>query len=182
MLMLSEQSSFTEIIFKTRNCTIYIITLSEQIAHLSFSADRHLLAVKKIQSIHGNKIIRKKPGTNNPVCNELQEYLAGRRHNFDLTPHPFFFNSASPLRQRIWQQIAAIPYGKTTTYGDIGRKLGNPALARAVGQAARANPIAMIIPCHRVTGANNMGGYAGGTAIKKHLLHLEWENRKEITE
>lgn len=176
--MLSEQSFFTEIIFETHNCTIYIITRSEQVAHLSFSSERHLLAVKKIQSIYHNDIIKPLTATNNLVCIELKEYLSSQRRNFDLPTDPFFFDYASPLRQRIWQQITTIPYGETATYGDIGRQLGNPALARAVGQAAKANPVALIIPCHRITAANDIGGYAGGPAIKKDLLRMERTNRR----
>lgn len=124
-----------------------------------------------------NCIIKNESATNNPISNELAEYFAGNRSNFSLTASTFFLNRATPLRQRIWQRIAAIPYGKTATYGDIGRELGNPALARAVGQAANANPVALIIPCHRVIGRRDLGGYAGGATIKKYLLQLERDNR-----
>jgi len=178
--MLSEQSPFTETIFKTYNCTIYIISRSEGITHLSFSTSIHLLAVKKIQSTFHNEIIRKNHETNNPICNELKEYFAGQRQSFSLTLDPFFLNAASPLRQQIWHQISAIPYGKTITYGEIGRKLGNPELARIVGQAAKANPLMLLIPCHRVTGKYSIGGYSGGTPLKQHLLQLERSNRRDM--
>lgn len=171
--MLSEQSFFTETIFQTHLCTIYVIIRNNHIAHLSFSNDCHLLALNKIRSGLCTQIIKKNAETNNPICVELKEYLAGLRQNFNLTPDPFFLRSASPLRQRIWQQIAAIPYGNTVTYADIGRQLGNPFLARTIGQAAKANPLPLLIPCHRVTAKNNIGGYAGGAALKKHLLQLE---------
>jgi len=177
--MVSAKKTFNEIIFDTNICTFHIIIMGEQIAHLSFTMEDHLRARKIIELNRNNNIIRKKPSTNTPVCKELSEYLAGRRRHFDLTASPFFIDRGTPLQQRIWRMIAAIPYGRTKTYGDIGRALGNPSLARAVGQAAKANPVALIIPCHRVTGAHDPGGFTGGTAIKKHLLQLEMENRLE---
>ena len=178
--MLSEQYPFTEIILKIYKYTIYIIIHGEQIAHLSFAANRHLLAIDRIRSILPNCIIRKEVETNSQICRELKEYLTGHRRDFNLTVSPFFLKRATPLRQRIWQRISSIPYGKTTTYGNIGRELGNPALARAIGQAANANPVGLIIPCHRVTGQHNMGGYAGGPMLKKYLLQMERDSRREI--
>ena len=177
MSTLSAHSSITEIILKNQNYTIYIITINELIAHLSFSIDHHLLAASKIPFHYHAKMTRKEPEINNPICIELKEYLTGNRRNFNLAINPFFIDCASALRKKIWLKIAAIPYGSTAYYSDIGLQLGNPALARAVGQAAKANPIGLIIPCHRVTGKNGMGGYAGGTVIKKSLLQLESENR-----
>lgn len=178
--MLSDNKSINEIIFDTVICTFHIIIMGEQIAHLSFTKEDHLRARKIIEASRNNNITTLKPSTSIPVCKELTEFLAGRRHRFTLTASPFFLSRGTPLQQRIWRLIAAIPYGHTKTYGDIGRALGNPFLARAVGQAAKANPVALLIPCHRVTGAHDAGGFTGGTAIKKHLLRLEMENRREL--
>lgn len=174
--MLSAQSSFTKIIFKGHLWTIYIITIDDHIAHLSFTPERHIAAINRIQSINHNCIIKKESFTDTPIHKELEEYFAGQRRYFSQTTSPFFLVGATPLRQRIWQRIAAIPYGKTATYGEIGRDLGNHALARAIGQAANANPLPLIIPCHRIVGRHDLGGYAGGTTIKKYLLQLESEN------
>jgi len=180
MHMLSEKNSFTEIIFKADICTFHIITRGEEIAHLTFTITHHRRALDIIASIHHNRTIRKEPTTSIPICRELTEYLTGGRRKFSLAASPFFLERGTPLQQQIWRLIAAIPYGQTRTYGDIGRALGNPSLARAVGQAAKANPVALIIPCHRVTGAHDMGGFTGGTAIKQYLLQLEMGNRMRM--
>ena len=73
----------------------------------------------------------------------------------------------------MWQALTEIPYGKVMTYGALARRVGRPGAARAVGAANGANPIAIIIPCHRVVAANGIGGYAGGLDIKRKLLALE---------
>ena len=77
------------------------------------------------------------------------------------------------FQRRVWDSIAEIPYGETKTYGELAQALGNPGAARAVGQACNANPLALIVPCHRVTGSSGLGGFAGGCAVKKHLLQME---------
>ncbi|TFG35819.1 MAG: MGMT family protein, partial [Desulfobacterales bacterium] len=73
----------------------------------------------------------------------------------------------------VWDRICQIPSGATRTYGSLAQSLGNKALARAVGQACAANPIALLIPCHRVVGHTGLGGFAGGIDLKKQLLALE---------
>lgn len=180
MSILSTPSSITEIILKFGNHAIYIITINELIAHLSFSSERHLFAVNEIRLHHHTGAIRRGSELNNPACKELKEYLSGNRRNFSIAINPFFIDRASQLRKQIWAAISAIPYGGTASYSEIGRRLGTPALARAVGQAANANPVALIVPCHRVTGKHDLGGYAGGSAIKKKLLELESKNRGEF--
>lgn len=101
---------------------------------------------------------------------QVEEYLAGRRTAFDLplTPH------GTPFQLRIWEIIRQIPYGRTMTYGAIAVLLGNSANARAVGGAARANPLPLVIPCHRVIGADgSLTGFACGLAMKELLLRHE---------
>ncbi len=175
--MFSNQYPFTEIIVRTHHCTIFIITRSDQTTHLSFSSTNHHLAVKKIQAVTNNSIIQKEPLSSNPIISELEEYLVGHRQKFSLPSNPFFINFATPLQKLTWQLISAIPYGKTATYSEIALKLGNPSLARAVGQAAKANPLSLLVPCHRVTGKRSLGGYSGGATIKNYLLQLERKNR-----
>ena len=99
----------------------------------------------------------------------LDAYFAGRNPNvMDIPLNP----QGTDFRRRVWNELRNIPYGKTTTYGDIARKLN--ASPRAVGGAVGHNPISIIIPCHRVVGANNnLTGYAGGLDIKAKLLQLE---------
>jgi methylated-DNA-[protein]-cysteine S-methyltransferase len=80
----------------------------------------------------------------------------------------------SPFQKRCWQALLSIPYGETRTYGDIAAQVGSPRAFRAVGQANHQNPIAIIVPCHRVIGANHsLTGYGGGLAVKEKLLLLE---------
>jgi methylated-DNA-[protein]-cysteine S-methyltransferase len=101
---------------------------------------------------------------------QLQEYLAGERTTFAL-PTAL---SGDGFQRRVWDRLAEIPYGETTTYGEIARELGDPTLARAVGAAVGHNPLAMIVPCHRVVGKDGrLTGYAGGLERKRLLLELE---------
>ena len=100
---------------------------------------------------------------------QLNGYFDGLRKNFDLPLEPL----GTKFQQRVWSMMEQIPYGKTITYGEIAKALSSS--ARAVGTACGANPIPVIIPCHRVVAANDMGGYSGdgGVKTKRALLHLE---------
>lgn len=101
---------------------------------------------------------------------QLAEYFAGERTDFELPLAP----RGDEFSQRVWDILRAIPYGETTTYGTIARSLGNPALAQRVGQAVGHNPISIIVPCHRVLGADgSLTGFAGGLERKRYLLELE---------
>lgn len=109
-----------------------------------------------------------------PVLNEaerqIKEYLAGKRHSFDL---PLIIRGTE-FQKKVWNLIKDIPYGQTLSYGEIAEKLGSTAKARAVGGAAHANPLPLVIPCHRVIGADgSLTGFGGGLALKKKLLELE---------
>ena len=101
---------------------------------------------------------------------QLAEYFAGNRRTFELTLGP----RGNAFQQKVWAQLAQIPYGETRTYGRLAIALGDPALARAVGAANGQNPLSIIVPCHRVVGANGkLTGYAGGLQRKAFLLELE---------
>jgi len=101
---------------------------------------------------------------------QLDEYFAGRRKIFDLPLAP----SGTPFQHRVWQALLAIPYGETQSYADIARRIGNPKAVRAVGAANGANPISIVVPCHRVIGADgSLTGYGGGLPRKRKLLALE---------
>lgn len=103
------------------------------------------------------------------ACAQLLAYLDGRLKTFDLPLAP----AGSPFHQGVFQAMSAIPYGKTRTYGELAKELET--FGQPVGQACGANPIPIIIPCHRVLSANGLGGYsgAGGTETKIALLKLE---------
>ena len=101
---------------------------------------------------------------------QLAEYFAGRRRSFDLP----LDRRGTPFQLAVWDAVAAIPYGETRSYGELARALGRPAASRAVGAANGANPLPIVIPCHRVVGATGrLTGYAGGLATKRLLLELE---------
>lgn len=101
---------------------------------------------------------------------QLREYLSGQRKAFDLPLAP----AGTPFQQRVWDALISIPYGETRSYGKLAELVGNPKASRAVGMANNRNPIPVIIPCHRVIGANgSLVGYGGGLPMKEKLLALE---------
>jgi methylated-DNA-[protein]-cysteine S-methyltransferase len=101
---------------------------------------------------------------------QLDAYLAGDLESFDLVLAP----SGTPFQQQVWGALCAIPYGATASYGEIAATIGHPGAARAVGSANNRNPIAIVIPCHRVIGAGGaLTGYGGGLPRKQWLLALE---------
>ncbi|WP_228000440.1 methylated-DNA--[protein]-cysteine S-methyltransferase [Nocardia australiensis] len=103
---------------------------------------------------------------------QLLEYLLGQRHSFDLPLSP----TGDEFQQQVWEQVSTIPFGATTTYGQIAQRLGDRSAAYRVGQAVGANPLCIFIPCHRVIGATgSLTGYAGGLDRKRTLLELELE-------
>lgn len=101
---------------------------------------------------------------------QLEAYLAGQRRSFDLS----LDMRGTAFQQSVWHQVAAIPYGQTRTYGQIAAQVGRPQASRAVGAANGANPLPVIIACHRVIGSDGaLRGYGGGLDIKASLLALE---------
>lgn len=108
------------------------------------------------------------------AIDQLTAYFAGRLRTFDLALDP----AGTPFQQRVWRALLDIPYGETESYGALARRIGEPKAVRAVGLANGANPIAIVIPCHRVIGANgSLTGYGGGLPNKRALLDLEQGQR-----
>lgn len=104
------------------------------------------------------------------VVAQLDEYFAGQRTAFELDLAP----AGTSFRRAVWDRLRAIPYGQTRTYGELADELGRPGAARAVGLANGANPIGIVVPCHRVVGADgSLTGYGGGLERKRRLLELE---------
>jgi methylated-DNA-[protein]-cysteine S-methyltransferase len=104
------------------------------------------------------------------VTRQLRAYFAGDLETFDLPLAP----EGTPFQQQVWGELCKIPYGETISYGELARRIGNPNACRAVGLANGSNPIPIVIPCHRVIGANGkLTGYGGGLPIKEKLLALE---------
>lgn len=105
-----------------------------------------------------------------PYVRELEEYFDGQRREFSF---PLDLRGTS-FQKRCWQALLAIPYGKTRSYAEIAAEVGSPRGFRAVGQANHQNPIAIVVPCHRViTTDGKLGGYGGGLEMKEKLLRLE---------
>jgi methylated-DNA-[protein]-cysteine S-methyltransferase len=101
---------------------------------------------------------------------QLEQYFAGERTEFELDIELH----GTPFERRVWDEVRAIPYGETASYAEIARRVGSPSACRAVGRANGRNPIAVIVPCHRVVGADgSLTGYAGGVEMKRALLELE---------
>lgn len=105
-----------------------------------------------------------------PVAEQLEQYFAGSRHAFDV---PLVMDG-SDFERRVWRALLDIPYGEAISYGELARRIGEPDAARGVGWANGRNPIAVVVPCHRVIGANGkLVGYGGGLERKRLLLELE---------
>lgn len=104
------------------------------------------------------------------AARELKEYLSGRRRGFES---PLDLRG-TPFQLKVWEQLRRIPYGETASYGEIAKAVGVPKGARAVGMANNANPVLLMVPCHRVIGSSGaLAGYRYGLDLKQKLLHLE---------
>jgi methylated-DNA-[protein]-cysteine S-methyltransferase len=113
-----------------------------------------------------------------PVAAQLDGYFAGTRTGFDL---PVRLHG-SPFQIEVWEQLRRIPYGETISYGELARRVGRPEAARAVGSANGQNPVAIVVPCHRVIGADgSLTGFGGGLAWKRWLLRREQPQRSLLT-
>lgn len=107
------------------------------------------------------------------VATQLGEYFAGKRETFDLP----LSASGTAFQEQVWEALTHIPYGETWTYGRLAQEVGNPNSSRAVGLANGRNPMCIVVPCHRIVGADgSLTGFAGGVERKKALLDLERSN------
>jgi methylated-DNA-[protein]-cysteine S-methyltransferase len=138
---------------------LWIGCLEGAVARVSFEAPPAGLGARE----DGHPLVRK-------AVAELREYFAGERRGFDL---PLELEGTA-FQRRVWNALLGIPYGETRSYGQLARELGMPGAARAVGAANGANPVAIIVPCHRVIATSGaLHGYGGGLDRKKFLLDLE---------
>jgi len=104
------------------------------------------------------------------LANELDGYFAGRRRGFSLPVEPL----GTPFQRSVWDAVRAIPYGETRTYAAVAATIGRPSAIRAMGAANGANPLAIVVPCHRVIGSDGrLRGYGGGLPMKQRLLEME---------
>ena len=163
-------------IMKVKKATLYTCTIASPLGAVTLAAtdaglagawferQRHWPDTSGWQDDPGHPVLRE-------AAAQLADYFAGRRQHFDL---PLDLSHGTAFQQSVWQALLAIPAGRTTSYGAISAGIGNPAAVRAVGAAVGRNPISVIVPCHRVLGADgSLTGYAGGIARKSALLQLE---------
>jgi len=116
---------------------------------------------------------REDPAPLAETVRQLRTYFAGELRDFDLLLAP----QGTPFQLRVWRELRNIPYGQTISYGELARRVGSPKGSRAVGLANGANPISIVVPCHRVIGSNGkLTGYGGGIENKELLLALEKEH------
>ncbi len=142
------------------------------IGDIFISADENFLL--SVKFVNHNFIENKENKIIKQTIKQLDEYFNGKRKKFELPLNP----KGTEFQKKVWLQLMNIPYGKTATYKDIATLIGNTNASRAVGNANNKNPIAIIIPCHRVIGSNNkLTGYAGGLDKKEKLLNLEKNNK-----
>jgi methylated-DNA-[protein]-cysteine S-methyltransferase len=149
-------------------------TIASPIGELLLLGDGHTLRGLYMQ--HGRKPIAIAPDwersdeTFTDVIAQLREFFAGERTDFDI---PLELEGTE-FQVRVWNALRDIPYGTTISYGELARRIDQPTAARGVGMANGANPIAVIVPCHRVIGADgSLTGYGGGVERKRLLLDLE---------
>jgi O-6-methylguanine DNA methyltransferase len=158
--------------FNFQKLTLYVLTESERILHLTFSESHHITAGKKLAEAG---IPVTEDGTEPPawLLKPVHQYLKGTIDTLPFQVNRYFLDRGTSFQKKVWQQISAIPPGTTRTYGEIAGLMGSHGASRAVGRACHLNPLALIIPCHRVVGKNSIGGFAGGADTKKLLLQLE---------
>jgi O-6-methylguanine DNA methyltransferase len=121
-----------------------------------------------LDSVNSSRVIE--GGAAEELAAELSLYLEGRLSSFKTDVD---LSSGTRFQKAVWKKLLEVPYGEVITYKDLARAVGSPKGARAVGNAVGANPVPIVIPCHRVLASNGLGGYSCGVEIKKDLLRLE---------
>lgn len=149
----------------------YRAVLDSPVGYLSIESTREAVTGVHFVDAAGASATDKSCDLLESACAQLVEYFAGRRSVFDV---PTSLDGCGEFQRRVLAEVAAIPYGRTETYGRIAAIVGQPKASRAVGQANGRNPISILIPCHRVIGANGaLTGYGGGLPAKIWLLRRE---------
>jgi methylated-DNA-[protein]-cysteine S-methyltransferase len=144
---------------------IFIISGKEGITNLIFGKKRFIGFKKDL-----NEKLLVEGGRAEDSAKELELYLDGRLKRFKVNPVALV---GTPFQVSVWKGLMQIPYGQVISYNELAKRIGKPNSARAVGNAVGANPIPIIVPCHRVVSSRGLGGYSSGIEIKKKLLRLE---------
>ncbi|MBI9091441.1 MAG: methylated-DNA--[protein]-cysteine S-methyltransferase [Desulfobacterium sp.] len=150
--------------FETRFCEIILVGNAGGLSHLHLNTGQG----KRKFEISENWVLN--PGFFTDTINQIKAYFSGERTKFNVRLNP----QGTDFQKRVWQELSKIAHGDLCTYKEIARAIGNENAARAVGMANSKNPIPLIVPCHRVIGANGkLTGFAHGVAIKDKLIQLE---------
>jgi O-6-methylguanine DNA methyltransferase len=150
---------------KTSLGDIFIIARLEGVTNLIFGKERF----NDFKNNQNEKLLVE-GGSVEETANELKRYLTGGLKQFNSNPVVL---SGTPFQLSVWKELLQIPWGCVISYNDLAKRIGKPTSARAVGNAVGANPIPIIVPCHRVVSSSGLGGYSSGIEIKKKLLRLE---------
>lgn len=160
--------------------TLLTTRIPSPVGELTLIADGDVLTMMQFEgdksALATAEICRQDDAWFNPISQQLDSYFAGELQDFSIPLRP----AGTEFQRKVWDQLLLIPYGETLGYGELARRLNNPGASRAVGLANNKNPITIIIPCHRVIGADgSLTGYGGGMDRKRFLLDLEMpeENR-----
>ena len=146
-----------------------VVDAAGAVVRIEFGKGRDSQRITERMREHGIEVVED-PARTDGLRRQLEEYFAGERREFDLTLAP----EGTPFERSVWDELRRIPFGETRSYGEIARAIGRPNASRAVGRANGANPIPIVVPCHRVIGADgSLTGYAGGLDMKRTLLELE---------
>ena len=171
---LASTPAFSTIELRYGEFTMYaLIGPEENILHLTFAEEKHAAALGQLRSLGPGVCFTSLKQAEFPLDAFLRDYFHGRHARCPIKINSPFIDGASVFHKRVWQHISTIPYGTCITYRELAVMAGSPKGARAVGMACGANPLVVIIPCHRVVAVNGLGGFAGGTGIKRALLDLE---------
>ncbi len=155
----------------------YDFTYDLALGKISIASDGSGITAVRFANEPGQQRLQKRDGLTDLTARQLEEYFCGKRKHFELPLHP----KGSPFQQSVWAALKDIPYGSTKSYKQVAELIGNPNACRAVGMANNKNPLLILIPCHRVVGADgSLVGYAASLNIKKRLLDLEQSNTKEL--
>jgi O-6-methylguanine DNA methyltransferase len=177
--LLKLADSGADLIFDSVACrygkfTIYCLSKpQENILQLTFAPDKHERLQKQLLQLNKGVQIRKLQQQKFHYNTIFAEYFAGKRSTFYVPLESPLLAAGTDFQQKVWHYISAVPYGSNITYQRLAQLAGSSKGARAAGMACGANPLALIIPCHRVVAVNGLGGFAGGVSIKKALLALE---------
>jgi methylated-DNA-[protein]-cysteine S-methyltransferase len=144
--------------------TLLVAATDRGVCRVGFAAD-----VEPLAAAVGARVLRV-PSRLAEARRQLEQYFAGERHTFELA----LDLRAPQFQQEVLRELARVPYGELTTYGELARRIGRPRAARAVGGALNRNPLPIVLPCHRIVGSTgSLVGYAGGLDRKRTLLALE---------